>query len=68
MGPTNSSRGEASAVRLPFRGWYVMNGDDMENKGAMPDIVVTQTPEAESENDDEQLKAAVQDLLGRLNQ
>ena len=34
---------------------------------AMPDIVVDQTPEAESANTDEQLKAAVDDLLQRLN-
>jgi tricorn protease len=58
---------DGTSVRLPFRGWYVMDGSDMENKGAMPDIVVDQTPEAESANTDEQLKAAVDDLLSRLD-
>ncbi|MCZ6834575.1 MAG: S41 family peptidase [Planctomycetota bacterium] len=57
---------DGTSVRQPFRGWYVMDGSDMENKGAMPDIIVTQTPESEVSNDDEQLKAAVDDLMKRL--
>jgi len=57
---------DGTFVRLPFRGWYLLDGTDMENHGAVPDIVVEQTPEAESENRDDQLRAAVEDLLGRL--
>lgn len=53
-------------VRLPFRGWYLLDGTDMENNGAIPDIVIDQTPESEATNDDIQLKAAVEDLLNRL--
>ena len=53
-------------VRLPFRGWYLLDGTDMENHGAMPDIIVTQTPQAESGNVDAQLRAAVEDLMSRL--
>jgi len=53
-------------VRLPFRGWFLPDGTDMENNGAVPDILVAQTPEAESQNKDEQLRAAVDDLLKRL--
>jgi tricorn protease len=57
---------DGTFFRLPFRGWYVVGGMDMENNGAMPDIVVPQTPEAESREDDEQLRAAVNDLLDRI--
>jgi len=57
---------DGTFVRLPFRGWYLNDGTDMENHGAVPDILVHQTPEAESENDDEQLRAAVEDLLKRV--
>jgi len=57
---------DGTFVRLPSRGWYLLDGTDMENHGARPHIVVDQTPEAESRNDDEQLKAAVEDLLKRL--
>jgi tricorn protease len=57
-------------VRLPFRGWYVVGGMDMENNGAMPDIVVPQTPEDESANAphgyDRQLRVATEDLMSRL--
>ena len=57
---------DGTMVRLPFRGWFVIDGTDMENHGAIPNLVVDQTPEAESRNDDEQLKAAVDDLRKRL--
>jgi tricorn protease len=57
---------DGTTVRLPFRGWYLADGTDMENHGAMPDIVVPQTPEDESKAFDAQLKAAVDDLLKRV--
>lgn len=57
---------DGTFVRLPFRGWYLPDGTDMENHGAVPDVLVPQTPEAESLDRDDQLKAAVDDLLKRL--
>lgn len=57
---------DGTVVRTPFRGWYLADGTDMENHGARPDLLVPQTPEAESRGDDEQLAAAVADLLRRL--
>jgi tricorn protease len=57
---------DGTTLRLPFRGWYLLDGTDMENNGAMPDIVVEQTPEDEAAEHDAQLKAAVDDLLDRL--
>ncbi len=57
---------DGTFVRMPFRGWYVLDGTDMELNGAMPDLVVEQTPQAEVAGEDEQLKAAVEDLLRRL--
>ncbi len=59
---------DGTTVRHPFRGWYLPDGTDMENNGAMPDLVVLQTPEDESRNHDAQLKAAVDDLLSRMDQ
>ena len=58
---------DGTSLRLPFRGWYLPDGTDMENHGATPDIIVEQTPEAEAAGDDAQLKAAVEDLLRRLD-
>ena len=58
---------DGTSIRLPFRGWYLPDGTDMENNGAMPDIVVEQTPESEAADEDLQLKAAVEDLLRRID-
>ncbi len=57
---------DGTFVRLPFRGWFLMDGTDMEERGAVPDIIVEQTPNAEANNQDDQLRAAVDDLLKRL--
>lgn len=57
---------DGTLVRLPFRGWYSYDGTDMENNGAMPDVVTVQTPEDESADMDRQLKEAVEDLLKRV--
>lgn len=57
---------DGTSVRTPFRGWFLEDGTDMENHGAAPDLLVPQTPEAEARGEDEQLRAAVADLLKRL--
>ena len=58
---------DGTTVRRPFRGWYLPDGTDMENNGAKPDIDVPQTPTDEAAGRDAQLEAAVQELLGRLD-
>lgn len=58
---------DGTRVRQPFRGWYLPDGTDMENNGAVPDIVVEQMPEDEAAGLDRQLGAAVEDLLKRLD-
>ena len=57
---------DGSTIRMPFRGWYLLDGTDMENHGAVPDLLVVQTPEDEAAGFDAQLKAAVEDLQSRL--
>ncbi|MEQ1632175.1 MAG: S41 family peptidase, partial [Planctomycetota bacterium] len=57
---------DGTTCRMPTRGWYTLDGVDMENHGAMPDLVVAQTPQDEAAGHDAQLKAAVTDLLARL--
>jgi tricorn protease len=57
---------DGTSLRLPFRGWYLPDGSDMENNGAMPDIVIDQTPDDEVADHDAQLQAAVEDLMRRL--
>ena len=48
---------DGTRVRQPFRGWYLPDGTDMENNSAIPDVIIEQTPEAESALSDEQIEA-----------
>jgi tricorn protease len=59
---------DGTSIRLPFRGWYLLDGTDMENNGAIPDLIVPQTPEDESSGTDTQLEVAIEDLMKRLPQ
>lgn len=57
---------DGTSVRLPTRGWYLLDGTDMELNGAVPDILVPQTPQDEAADSDQQLRAAVDNLMQRL--
>jgi len=57
---------DGTFVRLPLRGWFLPDGTDMENNGAIPHLIVEQTPEDEVAGHDAQLRTAVEDLLKRL--
>ncbi|MCB0655931.1 MAG: peptidase S41, partial [Saprospiraceae bacterium] len=58
---------DGSFVRLPFRAWYVKaTGENMEHGPAVPDIQVENDPEYKV-GDDQQLKAAVDELLKEIN-
>ena len=39
---------DGTTCRMPTRGWMLPDGTDMENHGAMPDLVVSQTPQDEA--------------------
>ena len=58
---------DGSFIRIPFRGWYLPDGTDMEHHGAVPDIDVPMLPADEAAGRDPQLKAAVDDLLQRID-
>ncbi len=58
---------DGATVRRPFRGWYLPDGTDMEHNGAMPDLLVEQTPQDEVAGRDRQLEQAVADLLERID-
>ena len=58
---------DGSFVRLPFRGWYVKaTGENMENGPAVPDVIVPSAPNAREHGEDEQLRRAVEVLLGEI--
>lgn len=58
---------DGSYVRLPYRGWYVLATEkSMENIPAVPDIVLDNAPDSKAKGMDEQLKKAVETLLGEV--
>lgn len=57
---------DGSRVRMPFRGWYLPDGTDMESHGAQPDVDVPAIPSDEVNGRDAQLEAAVKDLLSQI--
>ncbi|MFD1613895.1 S41 family peptidase [Gelatiniphilus marinus] len=58
---------DGSSVRMPFRGWFVKStGDNMDFVPAVPDILVLNNPDDKANNQDTQLKKAVDELLKQL--
>jgi Tol biopolymer transport system component len=58
-----------SYIRLPFRGWYVKESEmNMEHGPAVPDIKVENKPGMKADNEDKQLKRAVEELLNQLEE
>lgn len=60
---------DGTTIRMPFRGWYLPDGADLENNGAKPDIRVELTPAddiAAEAGNDPQLEAAAKEMLGRV--
>ncbi|MEM7754351.1 MAG: S41 family peptidase [Planctomycetota bacterium] len=57
---------DGTTVRMPFRGWFLPDGTDMEHNGAIPDVPVSLGPTEEAAGEDPQLEEAVRELLGRL--
>ncbi|MEM9259548.1 MAG: S41 family peptidase, partial [Bacteroidota bacterium] len=58
---------DGSFVRMPFRAWYVKaTGENMEGGPAVPDIIVANAPNEKANNEDSQLKKAVETLLQEI--
>lgn len=60
---------DGSWFRIPFRGWYVKDSmQNMENGGALPDLIIPTQPGEVGQHVDRQLEAAVKELLPELEQ
>ncbi|BCU78641.1 tricorn protease [Luteolibacter sp. LG18] len=58
---------DAGSLRLPFRGWFIPDGDqDMELNGAAPDYPVEETPADQAAGKDPQLSKAIEVLTDTL--
>lgn len=59
-----ASVNDVGRVRVPFRGWFLLNdGEDMERNGCEPNVVLWPHPGDLPAGDDEQLMKAVELLL-----
>jgi len=55
-------------MRLPGRGWFIKGTDQNEELGpAIPDIQVANSPDWLAKGTDDQLKAAVEELLKEVD-
>ncbi|MBN1298047.1 PD40 domain-containing protein [bacterium] len=52
--------------RLPWVGWFTSDGRNMENTGAVPDIIVERQPAESIDNRDSQIERAVRELMANL--
>jgi len=59
---------DAGTLRVPFRGWFLPDGEDMEMNGATPDHLVRPTPGQLAAGQDPQLAKAVDVLLDDVAQ
>lgn len=57
---------DGTTVRVPNRGWWLPDGKEMENNGAIPDVEARQRPEDDAAGRDAQIEAAVKELMGRV--
>jgi tricorn protease len=50
---------DMGTLRIPHRGWFLLDGTDMELNGAQPDVLVWNTPDDTVAGRDPQLEAAI---------
>ncbi len=57
---------DGSSMRMPGSGWYKLDGTNMEGTGAMPDIIVENTPNDIIAGRDPQLLRAIEEILREI--
>jgi len=66
IGTVDVNLADGTGFRLPGTGWYTLAGDNLENMGVTPDIMVLELPQDMGTGIDRQLDAAVEAALDRL--
>jgi C-terminal processing protease CtpA/Prc len=56
----------ATVIRLPIEGWYTLDLHDLENLGVKPDIKVVNDLNRIRDGIDDQLDAAINNLMDQL--
>ncbi|MCK5132471.1 MAG: PD40 domain-containing protein [Candidatus Sabulitectum sp.] len=66
IGTVDVELADGTGFRLPGTGWYTLAGDNLENNGVTPDILVLEMPEDMGLGVDRQLDAAIQTAMNLL--
>jgi tricorn protease len=57
---------DGTYFRVPTTGWYLLTGENLENKPVEPDIYVENPPEQDGSSEDRQLVRAIELLIEKL--
>ncbi|MDP2172297.1 MAG: S41 family peptidase [Candidatus Cloacimonadaceae bacterium] len=57
---------DGSSMRMPGSGWYKLDGTNMEGSGAIPDIIVENSPNDIISERDNQLIRAIEEIIRDL--
>jgi len=57
---------DGTNFRVPSTGWYLLNGENLENTPVEPDIRVENSPEEDGSSSDNQLARAIEVLLDEI--
>ncbi len=63
IGTVDVDLADGTGFRLPGTGWYTLNGNNMENNGVAPDVLVLEMPEDIGQGIDRQLDGAIQSAV-----
>jgi len=66
IGTTDVELADGTGFRLPGTGWYTLSGENLENSGVRPDILVIALPRDMGRGVDTQLEAAVAEALSMI--
>ncbi len=66
IGTVDIELADGTGFRLPGTGWYTIEGDNLENNGVTPDILVLEMPEDAGLGIDRQLDAAIQSAVDQI--
>jgi tricorn protease len=66
IGTTDVELADGTGFRLPGTGWYTLSGENLENSGVQPDILVIALPGDMGRGVDTQLEAAVAEALSMI--
>lgn len=69
MSTGSASINDVGRIRVPFRGWFLLeDGQDMERNGCLPDVVLWPEPGELPAGIDRQLEKAVELLLEEVGE